>query len=123
MCCISVVTLPSILSFRDTLGSRLLLLLSKPLRFFILSEHSQIGISLKSDRSFGEVLKCASGAFDILDNNASPGPPYYLPSFLPPSEVPWQTDKCTFEQFFIAQQLKVPLRLIAFKIYTTWLTV
>lgn len=57
---------------------------------------------------------------DILDNDAGPGPPYYLPSFRPPSEIPWQTDKCTFEQFFIAQQLKVPLRLIAFKIYTTW---
>lgn len=86
--------------FRETSGSRVLLLVIKTLIFFQ-------SYWVLPDLSFTQIwhafwwrmLEYTLKVPEILDNNASPCPPYCLPSFPPPSEVPWQIGRYTLCNF------------------------
>lgn len=70
-------------------------------------KHSFFSVILSTPRSFTQIwrafwwrmLEYTLRVPEILDNNASPCPPYCLPSFPPPSEVPWQIGRYTLCNF------------------------
>lgn len=82
-------------------------------RYFVHTEYSQVWISLKSDKSFGE--ECWNIAQEYLKIWRIMLVQILLTISSLPSDVQWQTGRYTFLQLFIPKQVFPQTLLIAFK--------